>query len=214
MKRVVIFDTGTGGGIFAEHFRKELEDTEIIEVTDAEHAPYGGRSGWEIVQLTEMALSEYLDKVDIIVLACNTATVPAIETLRKKYPNQAFVGTEPGIKPAVELSKTGTIVVLATPATLGSDRYRELCDGGRGINICEADCADWAKKIDEGWLTQDDIRKALSPFEGENPDVVVLACTHYLAIPMEWIESVLPGATIYSPLEAITSRVRELLRQK
>jgi len=215
MKQIVVFDTGTGGRIFAEHFRKTLENVEVVEVIDATNAPYGNKTADEIARLTREALRDYLGTDALIVLACNTATAYAIDGLRASYPEQDFVGVEPAIKPAMKLTKNGKIVVLATPLTLKSTRYSELLDDASdNLEIFTPNCAGWARKIDAGELSEQDVVNALSPFRAENPDVIVIGCTHYLAIPESIFGRIFPGVSVYSPLESVAARVKALLRQQ
>ncbi|WP_204330787.1 glutamate racemase, partial [Providencia stuartii] len=75
---------------------------------------------------------------DLIVIACNTATAHAIEALRARWPDRLFVGTEPGIKPAVAASDNGRIGLLATPATAASARLQALIErhaGGHAVTV-------------------------------------------------------------------------------
>jgi len=215
MKQIVVFDTGAGGRIFAEYFRKTLGNVEVIEVIDAANAPYGNKTASEIARLTSEALRDYLGTDALIVLACNTATAYAIDGLRASYPEQDFVGVEPAIKSAMKLTKNGKILVLATPATLKSARYSELLGSAAdGLEIFTPNCAGWARKIDAVELSEQDVVDALSSFRAEDPDAIVIGCTHYLAIPKSIFERIFPGATIYSPLESVAARVKSLLRQQ
>jgi glutamate racemase len=214
MTQIVVFDTGAGGRIFAEHFRQEIPNVKIKEVIDSINAPYGSRTSSEILTLTENALKPFINSADIIVIACNTSTSNTITHLRTKYPNQIFVGTEPAIKPAAKLTKTGRILVLATPATLASARYKNLKNQyAQQLSIYEPNCKDWAKKIDTNTLTPAIISATLKPYQSYSPDVILLACTHYLSIPHHVFENIFPNIKIYSPLPAITDYVKSLLPQ-
>src|SRR5688500_4451990 len=117
-----IFDSGIGGEAVAASLHAAFPAAEIVTVNDREHLPYGDRTAEDITALTDAAIQPLLaGNCDVIVIACNSATAAAIETLRARYPEQLFVGLEPMIKPAAAMTKTGTIAVCATPATLGSD---------------------------------------------------------------------------------------------
>jgi glutamate racemase len=220
MTQIIIFDTGTGGKIFANHFRQEIPNVKITEVIDSTNAPYGDKTPTQILTLTEQALRPYLQglslqnnpRENLIVLACNTATAYALSYLRAKYPDQTFIGTEPALKPAIKLSQNGKILVLATPATLNSPRYQNLKSKyTTKIKIYEPNCANWAKQIDHHALTPKDISATLSPYQSYLPDTIILACTHYLAIPTQTFTDIFPNAKIYSPLPAVTNRVKALL---
>ena len=214
MTKIIVFDTGIGGKIFANHFRQEIPDAQITEIIDSANAPYGSKTPEQIISLTEQALMPCLnDPENLIVIACNTATACAIEHLRAHYPTQTFVGTEPGIKPAANLTKNGQIISLATPATIHSRRYQDLkTKFAPHITIYEPNCRDWATLIDHNALTPEIIFATLSPYQKFQPDTIILGCTHFLAIPPQILTDIFPGATIYSPLPAITKQVKALLQ--
>jgi glutamate racemase len=211
MKRLIIFDTGTGGKIFAAHLRAALPSLKIIEVIDEKHSPYGEKSPEEITNLTEKALTPYLNNPkNLIFLACNTATAYALEPLRKKYPEMTFIGTEPMLRPAATATKTHIILVLATPVTLKSPRYKALKSNyAANETILEPDCSLWAAAIDAETFDTSLLTQTLSL--SAHPDVIVLACTHYLKIAPE-IAKLFPAAKILSPLVPITNRIKVLLR--
>ena len=215
MNKIIVFDTGTGGKIFAEYFRQEIQGAEIIEVIDSANAPYGSRTPSEILTLTEQTLKPYINTSALIAIACNTATAYALSYLRTKYPDQLFVGAEPAVKPAVRLTKNGKALILATPATVNSAHYQNLkTKHAKHVTLYEPNCADWAQKIDDGTLTKGDIIATLDPYRPFSPDTIILACTHYLAISPRTFTDIFPNARIYSPLPAVTDHIKSLLPQQ
>lgn len=208
-----IFDSGIGGEAVAASLRSSLPDAEILTVNDRAHLPYGDRSQTEVIALTDAAIQPLLKaRCDIIVLACNTATAAAIETLRKRYPGQRFIGLEPMLKPAAELTRSGTIAVCATPATLASTRYRHLKDTyASDTTVIEPDCSSWARMIEDNEVNEQSIVATIQTLLDHGADVIVLACTHYHWI-RELIETVAAEqAVVIDPSEAIARRVRSLL---
>lgn len=211
--RIGIFDSGIGGDAVAHELRKEFPHADIMTVSDREHMPYGSRKESEIIELTETAITPFLQSgCDIIVLACNTATAAAIDTLRERHPTQPFIGLEPMVKPAAALSKTGVIAVLATPATLGSERYlASKHDFGGTTKILEPDCSDWASLIEASTMNREHIEKIITECLKQDADLIVLGCTHYHWIKHEIAETAGLKAVVLEPSEAISRRVRELL---
>lgn len=211
--KIVIFDTGTGGRLFADYFGRVYPNIEIETVIDGDHSPYGDKSDAEIFKLTAAAISDYIGRVDAIVLACNTATAMAIDKLRTKYPNQIFIGFEPMVKTAAKLTKTGKVMVLATSATKRADRYKRLKAQFPEIVIIEPDCDAWAAQIDSGVLSQQNIKNAL---EGqlEGVDVIILACTHYVAISEQIQRIAGPKVVIINPFKAVARYVANILKRK
>ena len=205
--KIGVFDSGKGSEFIAAGLRKLLPEHEYLVVNDREHVPYGNRSDDEVAALTNAAIQPLLDaSCEIIVIACNTATMAAIEQLRADYPATKFVGIEPMVKPAAAMSQTGHIAVLATPLTLKSQRYRQLVKThADNIVISEPNTAGWAAAIEYDKteeITFEEIGKCIA----NGCDVIVLACTHYLALQPAIIEA-FPRVTILEPTEAIARQI-------
>jgi glutamate racemase len=211
--RIGVFDSGIGGEAVTHELRKEFPQADIMTVSDRAHVPYGTRPTDEIVRLTDAAITPLLESgCDVIILACNTATAAAIDVLREKYPTQPFIGLEPMLKPAAALSKTGILAVLATPATLGSERYLQAKHDFAGSKkILEPDCSDWANRIEANEMNRGHIDKIILDCIKQDADVIVLGCTHYHWIKHEIAEAAGLKAVVLEPSEAIVRRVRELL---
>ena len=108
MVKVGFFDSGVGGRCILDAFKSICPDVETEYVADTAHCPYGNRPPDEIVRLSEACVRRLLRRgCGMVVVACNTATAAAIDTLRKRYPRIPFVGIEPAVKPAALRSKTG-----------------------------------------------------------------------------------------------------------
>src|SRR5690606_15571961 len=96
-----VFDSGIGGETIAASLRIAFPKAEIEVVNDRKNVPYGSKSTEQIIILTDAAIQPLLTlSCDVIILACNSASAAAIETLRATYPEQKFIGLEPMIKPA------------------------------------------------------------------------------------------------------------------
>ncbi len=204
-----IFDSGRGGQFVAEKLRTILPDHDYIVIDDRDHAPYGERTLEDVAQLTDAAIQPILASCDIIVLACNTATVGAISMLREKYPNTTFVGFEPMIKQAALQSKTGHITLLATAATASSPRTKELTAlYAPDIIIDTPDTTGWASMIDAGRADDIDLSEIAASIQ-DGSDTIIIGCTHYLAL-IERIESNYPSAPILEPTEAVARRINQL----
>lgn len=210
--KIGIFDSGKGGRYVGERLRNLLPEHIFIIVDDHENVPYGNKSPEEIQHLTNLALQPLLTECPIIVIACNTATAHAISWLRNTYPETIFVGYEPMIKPAAQISRTNHVTILATPATRQSERYQQLKDFyGPSLIIDEPDTTDWATKIEADHV--DEI--ALNSIEASlisGSDTVALACTHYLAL-QDTIAARFPGINVIEPTPAVARRITTLLGQ-
>lgn len=214
--RLGIFDSGIGGEAVAASLRHAFPDAEILTVNDREHMPYGDRTVDDITRLTETAVQSLLRaQCDAIIIACNSATAASIETLRVRYPNQLFVGLEPMVKPAATMTRSKTIAICATPATLSSARYQNLKQKfADGLKILEPDCRDWARMIEDNDINEVHIEEVVESVCASGADVIVLACTHYHWI-RETIEKTAAGrAAVLDPSDAIARRVRQLLEHR
>jgi glutamate racemase len=203
-----VFDSGRGATFIAERLRAILPEHEYIIADDSEHVPYGTRSQAEIITLTDHAIQPLLS-CPIIVIACNTITTAAINTLRKRYPSTHFIGLEPMVKPAGLLTHSGHIIVLATPYTLSSERYKTLKQlHAVGLIVDEPMTGKWPRTIEDNaadTITLDEVKASYDA----GADVIVLGCTHYLAL-IPRLTQIASRAIILEPSEAIARRIRQI----
>lgn len=213
--RIGIFDSGIGGEAIAAALKKEFPEAAFQVVNDKAHLPYGNKSSEEIIRLTNAAIQPLLDTgCDIIVIACNSATTAAITWLRHTYPTQLFIGLEPMLKPAADLTKTGVITVCATPATLSSVAYQQLKQRvADHLTVHEPDCHDWAAMIEENSLNDEKIATMVQAAKANRSDVIVLGCTHYHWIKEKIIDLAEPGVHVLEPSIAIGHRIRTMLNR-
>ena len=179
-----VFDSGVGGLTILRAVREALPCENLIYVADAAHVPYGEKSPQQIRDRA-MAIGGFLigQSAKIIVVACNTATAAAIDHLRERL-SIPIVGVEPAVKPAVAATRSGVVGVLATPATLASERYRSLIERfAAGVCIVGQPCAGLAEHIERGEIdgerTEQLLRGFVEPLLAAHADVIVLGCTHY-----------------------------------
>ena len=186
---VGVFDSGMGGLSVLRALRGELPSENFIYVADSGHAPYGERDAQHVIERS-LAITRWLfetQHIKALVVACNTATALAIETLRQTFPQLHFIGVEPALKPAAQQSHTHRIGVMATRGTLGSAKFQSLLASlqGQGEFVLQA-CDGLADAIERDQSEQ--VRalcaqylRAMGPL-GDAPgqiDTLVLGCTHY-----------------------------------
>lgn len=202
-----VFDSGNGGRFVAEKLQTLLPQHSYTVLSDPEHAPYGERTYDDIRKLTHAAIVPLAKSCPLIVIACNTATAAAIDSLRVAYPETIFVGFEPMIKPAASLTSTGTITLLATRATAHAPRTRQLIrDYAPNLTIETPPTTDWAWRIDHGQaddIDLSDVRDTVT----SGSDTIIIGCTHYIALQSE-LE--LMGVPVLEPTEAIARRIEVL----
>ncbi|MCW8929401.1 MAG: glutamate racemase [Gammaproteobacteria bacterium] len=179
-----IFDSGVGGLSVLQHIHQLLPHENILYVADSGHAPYGCKDESYIEQRSRVITEHLLAQgVKVIVIACNTATASIIEKFRQQY-GIPFIGVEPGIKPAIAITKNNNIGVMATSGTLSSDRYNELSQRfSRDVTVYSQSCPGLADQVEAGLLDTPEtihlLEKYLSPLLVRQVDTIVLGCTHY-----------------------------------
>ena len=215
-----VFDSGVGGLSILKAIHAIMPDVNTIFFADQAHVPYGSRSLQEIKELS-VSITDFLIKTgaEIIVVACNTASAAALRHLRQVFPDYPFVGMEPAVKPAAQLTKSGKVGVLATPATFQGDLYNSLVEKyGAGIEIYQDTCPGLVKEIEEGNLNRDShtetiLRKAIMPMIDAGIDTIVLGCTHYpFTIPL--IEEIAHNRiTVIDPSIAVARQTKRMFEQ-
>ena len=162
-----------------------MQTANFLYVADSAHAPYGERNAEDVVQRS-LRITEFLiaSGASGVVVACNTATAAAIVALRARWPLLPLVGIEPGMKPAVAASRNGRIGVMATPATLASERFEQLHQAqAQGLFVLRQACPGLADLIEQGDLDAPSVIEAVhrfcEPLRRADVDTVVLGCTHY-----------------------------------
>lgn len=199
-----IFDSGHGGTLVAEKLQILLPAHSYVVVDDSEHAPYGEREYEEIRLLTDKAIQSLLSTCPIIVIACNTATVAAIDYLRERYPDTQFVGFEPMIKPAREATQTNHFTLLATQATARAPRTNELiAQFASSSTIDIPDTTGWATAVDNRQADSIDLSDVATSIR-DGSDTIIIGCTHYIAIQSRLEQF---GVTILEPTDAIARRI-------
>lgn len=184
-----VFDSGVGGLSVLKALRAELPSEDFVYLADSAYAPYGERDEAFILERAR-AITHYLlaqHHIQLLVIACNSATAAAVEMLRGEYSSLPIVGVEPAIKPAVTLSHTKHIGVMATRATLNSAKFQTLLASlaDQATFICQP-CDGLADAIER----QDESKtialctfytRAMGQFGTQTDDIdtVVLGCTHY-----------------------------------
>ena len=221
--KIGVFDSGLGGLTVVQAMTQMIKGAQIFYIADTKHAPYGEKTQEQILQyafnITEYFLNTH--EIDALIIACNTATSAAVKALRETYPELIIIGTEPGIKPAMEQTKTGKVGVLATPATLKGDKYQQLANSlamQKDVTLFEQACPGLVEQIEQGKIdhpqTQEMLEAWLHPMRENDVDTVVLGCTHYPLVA-DMIEKIMQRElNLIHTGEAIAKRLLVLGEEK
>jgi len=212
-----VFDSGVGGLSVLREIHALLPAQPVLYFADQGHVPYGSRQ-IEEVRAFARGITRYLlgQGAQLIVIACNTASVAALKILRDEFPQIPFVGMEPAVKPAAEQSLSRKIGILATEATFQTAMYASVVDRfAHGVTLMEDPCPGLVSQIEKGNLAGKETRailtRALEPMVNAGVDTIVMGCTHYpFVIPLihELAGSQL---RIIDPAPAVARQVRRVL---
>ena len=178
-------DSGVGGLSVLREAIKIMPNENYIYFGDSKNAPYGVKPTKEIRDLTFNVVDFLIEKgIKGLVVACNTATSAAVSELRRVYPDLPLVGIEPAIKPAVELNRSGKILIMATPMTIKQEKFNLLLNKYKEkAEIVPIPCAGLMEFIEDGVLSgkelEEYLEEKLSIYDKSEISSIVLGCTHY-----------------------------------
>lgn len=178
-----VFDSGVGGISVLRELVRLMPDENYLYFGDSANAPYGSRPTREVRELS-LAAAEMLLKrgAKALVVACNTATAAAIDTLRKTYPDTIIVGIEPALKLAADKFPTGRIGVMATQVTLREEKFAHQAERFPDVHIQLIPAPGLVELIEAGKADSAETEALLHSLLDQHVgklDALVLGCTHY-----------------------------------
>ncbi|MBQ6733688.1 MAG: glutamate racemase [Lachnospiraceae bacterium] len=219
MARIGVFDSGAGGITVLHEAMRMLQAPEYLYYMDRAHVPYGTKTVEEITRYAKEAVSFLRGEgADLVVLACNTATSAAANTLRAAF-DFPIVGMEPAVKPALALSPEGErerVLVLATPLTLKEKKLADLVarfDAAHRVDLLAMPRL--VSFAEEGRFDTGEVRayleETLRETERERYRAVVPGCTHFLYF-LPLLKELFPAETAWiDGTEGTVRRIAELL---
>ena len=204
-----VFDSGIGGVTVMKELVKILPNEDYIYYSDTINNPYGDKTNEEIINISDNIVNKLINMgCKIIVIACNTASAISKEYLRNKY-NVPIIAIEPAYKSVNDEST----LVMATKATINSDKFKILFNTYDNHNTILLSCSGLADLIEEG--NNDKIINYLENKIGKYKGVknVVLGCTHYPLIKGE-IAKVLGPVTFYDGSIGVAKHTKDVLEEK
>ena len=211
----VFLDSGTGGIPYLLKLKERMALSSCVYVADTANFPYGEKSHDEIVKCVFAVVQKIINqfKPEVIVIACNTISVNALNLLREAFPLQKFVGTVPAIKIAGEISKKRCIGLLATNSTIRQPYNQDL------KNHFAADCKmilhgapDLISFIEKKSFTatNEEIESAIKPsvdfFREQGCDVIILGCTHFLNYAEVFKKLAAPDIQVVDSVDGVVKR--------
>ena len=179
-----ILDSGAGGLSVWREIRCELPAENLLYAADTAHLPYGDKPAGLVRQRVHRLAEALVGQgAKALVVACNTATAAAVESLRERFA-LPVVGMEPGIKPAIQGSRNGVVGILATEAMVRSRRMEDLVRRyANGKQVIIQPCPGLVEQVERhalhGTETIRLLQQYLDPILDGGADTLVLGCTHY-----------------------------------
>jgi glutamate racemase len=205
--RFALINSGIGLLAAAAELHRLRPDADLVLAMDPDGMPWGPRTPADIAQRSlafARAAAQY--QPDVIIMACNTGSVHAIEVLRAEFePDIPVVGTVPAIKPAAAAAET--VAIWATVATTNSAYQRKLiADFAAGARVAAVACPGLADAIDAG--DEEGTGAAITQAASHSPadcGAVVLGCTEY-ELAADRIGEAMPGAALFSSAAAVAAQ--------
>ena len=188
LRPIGIFDSGVGGLTVYREIRSALPQEDILYLGDTARVPYGIRSPQTVLKYAT-ANTNFLKQqnIKLLIIACNTASAVAMQTLSKIYHDIPIIDVvQPGARRAAAVTRNRRIGVIGTEATIRSSAYEQAIQHiDHTIKVFGRACPLFVPLAEEGWYSCDDpiamltAQRYLAFFHGMNIDTLVLGCTHY-----------------------------------
>jgi glutamate racemase len=211
-----IIDSGIGGLSVWKQITTLLPEESTRYVADSKNIPYGDKSEEEIYTLAKPLMMALLDKdVKLIVIACNTLTVSALNRFRKDFPSIPIIGTVPVVKTAAALSKNKKIGILSTKRTADSAYQKQLIDQfALGCEVTNVGTNVLVPMVESGDIDMVVLEKELKPFTEAGIDTLALGCTHFPFLKDQIQDIVGNTVHILDSGDAIARQVRRVIQQE
>ncbi|WP_144510999.1 glutamate racemase [Bacillus sp. FJAT-22090] len=212
-----VIDSGVGGLTVAKEIMRHLPNEEIIYIGDTARCPYGPRSSEEVRKFTwQLAMALAKMNIKMLVIACNTATAVALNSLNKKMPFPVIGVIFPGARAAIKATKKNEIVVLGTSGTIKSGAYEKAISAlNTSSKVIPLACPTFVPLVEsneyEGEFARKMVFETLLPLKNEQFDTIILGCTHYPLLQKHIEEAVGQNVKVLSSAEETAQDVMEYL---
>jgi glutamate racemase len=214
VSRIGIFDSGVGGLTVQRAVLDALPGADTLYLGDTARVPYGTKSAETVTQYS-IRNARFLARhgIDLLVVACNTASAVALPALRAELSVPVLGVVEPGARVAARASRTGRIGVIGTQGTVASGAYQAAIRRERqDAEVVARPCPLFVPLAEEGWTDPADevvrgvARRYLAPLRDAGIDTLVLGCTHYPLLAAA-IGAELPGVRLVDSAAAVAAEV-------
>lgn len=217
---VAMVDSGIGGLPYLSWIQENLPDETLVYLADRKNFPYGEKSPEGVTEAILSAIACVVSLCDpkLLVVACNTASVVALDAIRRRY-TFPVVGVVPAVKTAARLSRNKVIGVLATQRTISGPYLKNLIEeyAAQTRTVCLG-ASDIVTHVEEDYLNPNlaDRQRILSSWarqlREQGVDTVVLGCTHFLHVTEDLRRELGEGIRIVDSLDGVGRRVGQILK--
>lgn len=214
-----VFDSGVGGLTVAREIMRQIPQERIVYFGDTARVPYGSKSQDTIIRYSRQIIRFLKTKgVKAIVVACNTASAFALETIRPELDIPIIGVVKPGAKVAALSTKNGKIGVIGTEGTIKSEIYTEtIHKENRQAQVIGKACPLFVPLVEEGWI-KDPVTIAvanryLEPFKQSDIDTLILGCTHYPLLRSTVREIMGDSVNLVNPAYETAVELKRLLEE-
>lgn len=212
---LLFYDSGIGGLPYLAACRSHLPNIDYIFLADNAFFPYGEKDSCIIKDRTDMVIEKALGKwsPEAVVIACNTASVVALETLRQNH-SVRFIGTVPAVKPAAERSKAKKILLLSTSGTAADPYTDRLIETyAKEVAIFKVGLPGLVTFVENRLYSsaeterREAIEEVVVLAYEEGVDKVVLGCTHFLHLKDEITQRLGENIEVVDSVDGVINQI-------
>lgn len=214
-----VFDSGVGGLTVVREIMRQMPEERLVYFGDTARVPYGTKSKDTIVRYTRQNIRFLMTQdVKAIVIACNTATAFALETVEKELDIPVIGVIHAGAKTAVDATRNGKIGIIGTEGTIRSGVYTKVMEEMKGgLEVIGKPCPLFVPLVEEGLLhdsvTDEIASRYLSELKGKFIDTLVLGCTHYPLLRSTVGRVMGPEVTLVNPAYETALELKQVLSE-
>ncbi len=215
-----VFDSGLGGLTVVKQVIQFLPNERIVYFGDTARVPYGTKSAETIIRYSRQIVKVLKQhKVKVIIVACNTASALALDTLVKETKTPLIGVIASGASKAALSTKSKKIGIIATSSTIKSGAYTAKIRAlDKKIAVTAQACPLFVPLVEEGWfdheVTYQVAREYLAPIRKAGVDSLILGCTHYPLLKNVLHSCMGPKVNLIDSAEEVAAQVRQLLVEK
>ncbi len=215
-----VFDSGVGGLTVAREIMRNLPTERIVYFGDTARVPYGNKSRESVLRFSRQIV-RFLqtEQVKAIVVACNTASAYALDTIQQELTIPIIGVVKPGARVAAEATRNKRIGVIGTAGTIGTNIYTDYIKKiNPEITVLGKACPLFVPLVEEGWLkdpvTVEVASRYLKDLQDQEIDTLVLGCTHYPLLRSMIGEIMGESVTLVNPAYETALSLKRLLEER